>query len=63
MLVIWCGTNPALDYNGAFLLSRGRAEEGMQADTLAELRAVAAKHGVDWDSMCFSDNTNCPESP
>jgi len=63
MLVMWCGTNPALDYNGAFLLSRGRTEEGIEADSLAEFQAVAAKHGVDWDSMCISDNTNCPESP
>jgi len=63
MFVMWCGTNPALDYNGAFVLSRGRTEEGMEADTLAEFQAVAAKHGVDWDSMCLSDNTNCPESP
>ena len=63
MFVMWCGTNPALDYNGAFVLSRGRTEEGMQAETLEEFQAVAVRHGVDWDSMCISDNTNCPESP
>ena len=63
MFVMWCGTNPALDYNGAFVLSRGRTEEGMQPGTLAEFQAVAAKHGVEWNSMCISDNTNCPESP
>jgi len=22
MMVFWCGTNPALDYNGGFVLSR-----------------------------------------
>ena len=63
MFVMWCGTNPALDYNGGYVLSRGRTEEGMSADTLAEFQEVASKHGLDWDSMCVSDNTNCPESP
>ena len=26
-------------------------------------RAVALSHGVDWEGMCESDNTGCPESP
>ena len=58
-----CGTNPALDYNGAFLLSRGRTESGLPAEAEAAFREVAARHGVDWDSMCVSDNTQCPENP
>jgi hypothetical protein len=32
MLVLWCGTNPALDYNGGFVLSRGRTQDGMPAE-------------------------------
>ena len=63
MFVMWCGTNPALDYNGAFLLSRGRTEAGLPAEAEAAFREVAARHGVDWDSMCVSDNTQCPENP
>ena len=63
MFVMWCGQNPALDYNGAFVLSRGRTEEGMTADIEQQFRDVAEKHGVDYDAMCLSDNTECPESP
>merc|ERR1712107_904271 len=32
MMVFWCGTNPALDYNGGFVVSRSRTEEGMPAE-------------------------------
>ena len=28
MFVMWCGSNPALNYNGAFVLSRGRTLSG-----------------------------------
>ena len=63
MMLCRCGTNPALDYNGAFLLSRGRTEAGLPAEAEAAFRQVAARHGVDWDSMCVSDNTQCPENP
>ena len=63
MFVMWCGQNPALDYNGAFVLSRGRTEEDMLEDTREEFRMVAEKHGVDYDAMCLSDNTLCPENP
>ena len=63
LMLCRCGTNPALDYNGAFLLSRGRTEAGLPAEAEAAFRQVAARHGVVWDSMCVSDNTQCPENP
>jgi len=63
MFVMWCGTNPALDYNGAFVLSRGRTQEGMTEATLAEFQGVASVHGISWEDMCVSDNSACPENP
>jgi len=61
MMVFWCGTNPALDYNGGFVVSRSRTEEGMPAEVEAELRRVATSFGVDYDAMCIPDNTLCIE--
>jgi len=63
MFVMWCGQNPALDYNGAFVLSRGRVLSELPEDTETVFRDVALRHGVDWEGMCESDNTGCPESP
>jgi len=63
MLVMWCGTNPALDYNGGFLLSRGRTQDGLTPESEATLRAVSERLGVSWDSMCITDNTQCPQEP
>ena len=63
MFVMWCGQNPALNYNGAFVLSRDRTEANMDAETEERFREVATRHGVDYDAMCLSDNTNCPDSP
>jgi len=59
MMVFWCGTNPALDYNGGFVLSRTRTINDMLPETEAEFRRIAELHGVDYDAMCVSDNTNC----
>ena len=58
----WCGTNPALDYNGAFVLSRERSLAGLESlpEVEEELREAVAGLGLDWDSMCDTDNTNCP---
>merc|ERR1711860_57761 len=58
--VAWCGTNPALDYNGALILSRHRNYDLLTPEVEAELRAAVASVGLDWDSMCATDNTDCP---
>ena len=63
IFVMWCGTNPALDYNGAFVLSRTRTLTGISPDTEYLFRQVATDHGVSYDDMCVSDNTDCPENP
>ena len=63
MFVMWCGTNPALDYNGAFVLSRHKTQASISQETEQVFREVATKHGVDYDAMCVSDNTQCPDNP
>ena len=60
--VVMCGSNPALNFNGAFILTREKSIKAL--DSLPEvelaLRATAESLGIDYDSMCESDNTNCP---
>jgi len=63
MMVIWCGENPALNYNGGFVLSRGRTQEGMLPETEAAFRTTSTRLGFDYDTMCVSDNSACPEEP
>ncbi len=57
--LIWCGSNPALEYNGAFIISRYRNLDPIPADVEAEFMNVASRFGMDYDMMCVSDNTNC----
>jgi len=61
MFVIWCGENPALNYNGAFVVSRTRTQENMSEETEAEFRRIAEKFGIDYDAMCLTDNTSCKD--
>jgi len=57
--VIWCGTNPVLNYGGAFVISRHRSLDTMPADVEAEFNQVASRFGLEYAQMCVSDNTNC----
>ena len=43
LLVVWCGENPALQYNGAFLLSRHRTAAGLQPAAEQQFREVLAR--------------------
>ena len=61
MFVMWCGQNPALDYNGAFVLSRNRSNGTIPADLEPVIREELAKYGMDLDSMCLTDSTGCEE--
>jgi len=63
MMVLWCGTNPALDYNGGFVLSRTRTQDDMSPEAEAAFREQAKKFGVDYDAMCITDNTDCVANP
>jgi len=61
MFVFWCGENPALTYNGGYVLSRNRNIDAMKPETEAVFRQLVADKGLDFDNMCLSDNTHCPE--
>ena len=60
--VVMCGSNPALNFNGAFILTREKSLKALDSLPKVELalRATAESLGIDYDSMCESDNTNCP---
>jgi len=58
-LVIWCGHNPVLQYNGAFVVSRKQNMDNLTEEIDQELRSAAEKFGIDYDAMCISDNTSC----
>ena len=60
-LVIWCGYNPVLHYNGGFVVSRHRSLDYLTEEVELQLREATAKFGMDYDGLCVSDNTNCPE--
>lgn len=60
LLMLWCGRLPVLDYNGGIVLSRKRSDKEMPETVKNELRRVAKKFGLDYDSFCPSDNTECP---
>ena len=38
-VVVWCGSNPMLDYNGAFVLSRTRSNGTIPADLEPVIRS------------------------
>ncbi len=60
--VVWCGSNPATDFAGAFVYTRNRSLDALDdlPEVEAELRAAAESFGIDFDEMCVSDNTDCP---
>jgi len=61
MLIYWCGKIPIQTYNGGLLLSRHRSD--IMADSVRnQLRTDALKFGLDFDNMCNSDNSWCPDS-
>jgi len=63
IMVIWCGQNPVVNYNGGFILSRGRTQAEMLPSSEEAFRASCDSFGIDYDAMCVSDNSLCPEEP
>jgi len=59
-IVVWCGSNPMLEYNGAFVLSRNRSDGTIPADLEGEIRDQLELYGMNLDTMCLTDSTNCP---
>ena len=60
-VVVWCGYNPVLDYNGGFVLSRTRSDGTIPTELEPVIREELAKYGMDLDSMCLTDSTGCVE--
>ena len=60
VFVAWCASTPVVNYNGAFVLSRHRNLDALSPEAEGEFRATAEKLGIDYDSMCETDNTECP---
>jgi len=57
--VIWCGSNPMLAYNGAFILSRNQSDGTMPEYIRQEAVAQLAKYGLTLEGMCLTDSTQC----
>jgi len=57
--VVWCGYNPMVKYNGAFILSRNPSDGTLPAHLDSEIRSVVAEYGLDVDAMCLTDSTQC----
>ena len=49
-----------LEYNGAFVLSRNRSDGTIPADLEGEIRDQLELYGMNLDTMCLTDSTNCP---
>ena len=58
-VVVWCGSNPVLEYNGAFVLSRNRSDGTIPAELEPEIREQLELHGMSLDTMCLTDSTQC----
>jgi len=62
-VVVWCGSNPMLEYNGAFVLSRHRSDGTLPADLEPTIRDVLVKYGMNLDNMCLVNSLECPVNP
>merc|ERR1712002_1211268 len=58
-VVVWCGSNPMLEYNGAFVLSRNRSDGTIPAELEPEVRVQLELYGMNLDTMCLTDSTHC----
>jgi hypothetical protein len=59
--VLWCGSNPVVDYNGGYVISRHRNLDPITPEIEAEFRKVTERFGVNYDELCVSDNNHCIE--
>jgi len=58
-IVVWCGSNPMLEYNGAFVLSRNPSDGTIPTNLEGEIREQLQLYGMNLDTMCLTDSTNC----
>ena len=59
--VLWCGSNPVVDYNGGYVISRHRNLDLITPEIESEFRKVTQRFGVNYDELCVSDNNHCIE--
>lgn len=62
-IVVWCGYNPMLNYNGAFVLSRSRSDGTLPADLEPTIREQLTKYGMNLDEMCLINSLECDPNP
>lgn len=62
-IVVWCGYNPMLNYNGAFVLSRSRSDGTLPADLEPTIREQLIKYGMNLDEMCLINSLECDPNP
>jgi len=62
-VVVWCGSNPMLEYNGGFLLSRSRSDGSLPADLEPTIREQLSKYGMNLDEMCLVNSLECDPNP
>jgi len=58
-IVVWCGSNPMLEYNGAFVLSRNPSDGTIPTNLEGEIREQLQLYGMNLDTMCLTDSTHC----
>merc|ERR1712215_169025 len=58
-VVVWCGSNPMLEYNGAFVLSRHRSNGTIPAELEGEIKDQLRMYNMDLSTMCLTDSTEC----
>jgi len=58
-IVVWCGSNPMLEYNGAFLLSRNRNDGTIPEELREEIIEKLSEFGMRLEDMCLTDSSKC----
>ena len=58
-VVVWCGENPVQQFNGAFVMSRSRSDGTIPAHLEHEVRNQLEMLGINLDTMCLTDSTQC----
>jgi len=59
MFYFWCSENLAAADAGAVVLGRARSIAEMPESVEARFRELATQFGLDYDSMCINDNSQC----
>ena len=58
-VVVWCGSNPMLEYNGGFVLSREKSDGTLPPELEDEIKNILETFGMKLEGMCRTDSTGC----